>query len=537
MIDSNTTPGVAIQKLISCLTIRDKTIALALLSALSLILAIAVDYLCFLAVGQTSLGTWYNPYWIGFFFICGLLLSSFFVFRHDIKTKPENLFLAIVLSITCFSSISFYINEPAWDPGTHYSFVLHFGSLNLNTVTTVSDMEMVRTLTNDNYFNLKELNDYASKLNEENMFLDGKIYHGTILAAYFMVASLPASLVYIVCTALSVPFSIKFVLVRLVYAIISSLITYFGMKQLKSGKMLFAVIALLPTAVFIASNYGYDYWVNAFVLLGVACLVRELQTPDVPITKKRMILLLGAFLLAFGPKAIYFPLVFICFLLPRKKFSSVRAFIIFRGGIVFVSLFAVASFVLPFFVIYGGPPTGDIRGGEEVSTVGQMSFILSSPFEYARILLHNLPYYYSFEASKYYIGFYAYLGFLSRPLWVLVFVLMIITALTDKSELDKMVCTWKSRTLSITLNLITFILVMTALYVSFTGVGNTVIAGVQPRYMIPLLFFTLIFLSSYRLAWPRKNNKIKTIYNSAVLGIMSFVLMVGLWQVYFGLLY
>jgi len=526
----------AFHSLIACTTKQGKALLLVLLSLASFILSVVIEYLCYLSVGSTSLGTWYNIYWIGFFFVCGFLLSAFFVFRHDIKTKPENLFLAIVLSITCFSSISFSVNETCWDPGSHYLYVLHFAELDLTYEATVSDMEMAYTLTNDVYFNLNDLSNYADELNANDLIKDGKTIKGSILLLYMRLSSLPASLVFSICSALSVPFSIKYVLTRLIYALIYSFVTFFGMKQLKSGKMLFAVIALLPVAVFLAANYSYDYWVNAFVLFATACLVRELQTPDEPITKKRIVLLLGSFLVVFGPKAIYFPLVLLCLLVPRKKFSSPRASKLFRGCVVFISLFVAASFLFPYFFILG-PGVGDTRGGPDVNSTEQILFILSSPFEYARILLNNLPGYYSFSVAKNYISYYAYLGYPQWPLWILVYALMVFTAITDKSEVDNAVCTWKSRVLALVLNVVSLILVLTAFYVAFTAVRSEIFAGCQPRYLIPQLFCTLVFLSSHRLAWPRKNDTKKTIYNATVLGLMSFVLMVGLWQVYIGLLY
>jgi len=535
MNSEKTRKDTAFHNLIACTTKQGKAFLLVLLSLISLILAITIEYLCYLSVGPTSLGTWYNPYWIGFFSICGFLLSAFFVFRHDIKTKPENLFLAIVLSITCFSSISFYVNEPSWDVGSHYLFVLHFAELDLEVNATVSDMKKVIT-ENGVYFSLKELNEFATELNIGDAIEDGTIIRGSILRFYQNLSSLPASLVFMLCTVLSVPFSIKYVLARLVYALIYSFVTFFGMKQLKSGKMFYAVIALLPTAIFIASNYSYDYWVNAFILFGTACIIRELQTPDTPLTKKSVFLIFGSFFVAFAPKAIYFPLVLLCLLIPRKKFSAARTSKLFRCGVIFVSLFVAASFIVPYFFVFG-PGLGDLRGGEDVNSTEQIKFILSNPFEYTRILLNSLPGYYSLNLSWQYIGFYAYLGLLYKPFWILVLALLLFTAITDKSDADKAVCTWKSRLLVLTLSLVMIVLIMTAFYVAFTPVRSEYFSGFQPRYLIPLLYCTLVFLSSHRLAWPRKNDKKKTIYNATVLGLMSFVLMTGLWQVYIGLLY
>lgn len=525
----------ALHTLVSCTTSRDKTLVLVFLSLVSFVFAVAVDYLCFLLIGPTSLGTWYNPYWIGFFFACGFLIAAFFVFRHDIKTKPENLFLAIVLSITCFSSLAFYVNKTSWDVDVHYLFVVEWTGPDLMADLSISDERMIFGSSTERYLELNAINDFSNALDAGDTIGSERSIQGSLSQIYQRISSLPASLVFIICTALSVPFSLKYVLSRLIYALIYSFVTFFGMKKLKSGKMLYAVIALLPTAIFLAANYSYDYWVNAFVLFAVACLVRELQTPAEKITKKRIALLLGSFIIAFGPKAIYFPLILLCLLIPKRKFSSAFASKFFRCGVIFTSLLVAASFLIPYFFITG-PGIGDIRGGSDVNSSEQIRFILSHPLEYAQILFSFLLEYFSIPVSRFYMGFYAYLGFTSWPFWAVMLFLMVFTAITDKSEADKTVCTWKSRVLVIALNLITVVLFATAFYVSYTVVGSETIAGCQPRYLIPLLFSTLVFLSSSRFAWPRCDRK-KTVYNITVLGLMSLINMVGLWQVYIHFIY
>jgi len=535
MIREKTHKNTAFHNLLSCTTKQDKAFLLVLFSLVSFILAVVIEYFCYLSVGPTSLGTWYNPYWIGFFFVCGFLISAFFVFRHDIKTKPENLFLAIVLSFSLFSSISFNMNAPSWDSGSHYRFVVEWSKFGSPVALSVADIRIMELSSVDLYFNLSELKDYSNGLNYDSTILEESFAGKSIFFAYGSIGSHPATLVYCLVSLLPLSFTTRYIISRLIYAVIYSLVTFFGMKQLKSGKMLYAVIALLPAAVFFASNYGYDYWVNAFTLFAVACVVRELQTPDVRISRGRILLILGSFIVAFGPKAVYFPLVLLCLLIPRDKFSSLRASKLFRGGVIFACLFVAASFLVPF--LYFGPGVGDVRGGSDVNAAEQVQFILSSPFEYARILLNNLPRYFSIFVAKDFIGFYAYLGYPSWPLWVIVFFLMLFTAVTDKTEIDNVVCTWKSRIYTLALNMVVLILILTALYVAFTGVRSEVMSGCHPRYFIPMLFCSLVFLSSHHLAWPKKNDQKRTLYNAAVLGLMSFVLMAGLWQVYVGLLY
>ncbi|MCL1799554.1 MAG: DUF2142 domain-containing protein [Eggerthellaceae bacterium] len=521
-------------------SLREKAFVLAFLSLVSGAFAIAVGFACYLFFGRTSAGTWYNPYWMGFFFICGFLAAAFFVFRHDIRTKPENLFLVIVLSVTCFSSLALDVNRTSWDDGIHFRHVLEWSTPGHEIALSVSEAELagLSRPPDYRYSELAELYGFSAGLDKKDAITSGVIVRDSIRSLYQRVGHLPASLVYTVLSMLSIPFSLKYVLARLANALLYSLVTYFGMRQLRSGKMLFGVIALLPTAVFLASNYSYDYWVNAFMLFGGACLVRELQTPDDPVTPKRAALLLGSFVLAFGPKAIYFPLILLCLLIPKAKFATTSASKLFRASVISISLLVAISFIVPYLFV-NGPGTGDMRGGSAVNATEQVNFILSNPFEYAKILFSFLATdYYSFFGSKDFITHHAYLGHSSWILWILALGLLGLTALTDKSESDKAVCTGKARALTLSLNLVTVTLITTALYIEINAVGSKVIDYVQPRYLIPLLFCTLVFLGSHRLAWPRRlDSSRKTAYNALVLGIMAAILLIGLWQVYIGRLY
>ena len=451
------------------------------------------------------------------------------------QAKPENLFLAIVLSITCFSSLAYGVNKPSWDVDVHFSQVIIWSNPSLKVELSAAEARMVYGWTWESHFSLVENQANTNRINAEASSIDGRVIEGSFSELYQNIAYLPGSIVYALGSALSLPFSVKYLLSRLAFALVYSFITFFGMKKLRSGKMLYAVIALLPTAIFLASNYNYDYWVNAFALFATACLIRELQTPDEVMSLKRMLLLLGAFVIGLSAKAIYFPIVLLCLLIPKRKFSSKKASRLFRAGTVVTALLIAASFAIPYFFVTG-PGIGDIRGGDEVNSTEQIAFILSNPGEFTRILMAFLAEYYSFSGSRGYIAFYAYLGYSSWPLWVVAFGLMLFTALTDKGPADKAVCTWKSRTVGIVLNFITMAMIAAAFYVAFTAVGSETVAGCQPRYLIPVLFCTLVFLSSPRLAWPRKAGKHKTWYHAVVLGAMPFIYLIGYWQVYISLL-
>lgn len=480
-----------------------------------------------------AVGVSVNFYGVGLLFVLFFIVSAGFSFRRDIGKKPERFLLCILLSVSVFSSISFGVNQVSWDVGNHYFFSLQFSDPDRYAEMSEADVEVSYLTENTVCYSADNLGAWESELNRKDSVDSEVSASASLTELYKRIASLPSSFVLWICDLLSVPFSLSYVLGRLPYALIYSFVSYFGMKKLLSGKMIYAAIVLLPTAVFIASNYSYDYWVNAFMLYAVASVVSELQRPDKAMTVRSALSILIAFLVALGPKAIYFPVVLICFLLPKSKFVDDRFRRLFRGGAVLVCLIAIASFVLPFVISASGPTGGgDLRGGSDVNSAGQISFILSDPVGYARILFEFLlGTYLAPWTSADYINFYAYLGYSSRLIWLGLLTLLIFVVITDKRDCDALVNCTKSRVFVGAIFVVSLVLVATSLYVSFTPVGHPTVNGCQPRYIIPLLFPLLVFIGSKKLGFDFSGRR-EAVYNMSVMSIMAVALVVGLWQVY-----
>lgn len=106
-------------------------------------------------------------------------------------------------------------------------------------------------------------------------------------------------------------------------------------------------------------------------------------------------------------------------------------------------------------------------------------------------------------------------------------IVLAVVTITDKNEYDSKTSTWKIRSLIAGIYLATVTLISTALYISFTPVRDLGIAGVQPRYLIPLVFPLLFVAGSSRV----KNIIPANIYNGFIFALMSSVLLYGIWDV------
>ena len=523
--------GCVLVSALGCDTAKERAIALGVAAALALAIAVLLRFVTGL------IGLEGNLYRDGFIFALAFSAFSFFVFRKQLGTKPENVFLCCVLTFTCFSSISYSVNEVSWDLDSHYRFMLEWSDLDRTEELSNADVAIIIRTESVVNTSIEAIDDRIEELDAlaSERADNAQVVHGSWRDLYKRISSLPASFIYFVLTCLGMSFSVKFVAARLIYAIVYALVLYVGMRRLKSGKMIFAAVALYPTMLFIASTYSYDYWVNAFVMTGLAYLVGTLQRPGEKVTLREAVLMVGAFVIGLGPKAIYFPMILLCLLVPKSKFASARQSRFFRAAVLGATLFVLASFAVPYFLV-SGPGIGDTRGGSGVNSTEQIKFILANPVEYAGICLSFLGQYLSLLESQGYIIYYAYLGFCSPVIWMAILLLTAFVTVTDKSSCDKTVNAWRQRVLVVVVSFVTLVLVATSLYVSFTSVASPTVAGCQPRYILPLLFAFLVFIGPRAWRWSIAERWLP-VYNGLIVASMVAFNYVGLWQVYIGLLH
>ena len=81
----------------------------------------------------------------------------------------------------------------------------------------------------------------------------------------------------------------------------------------------------------------------------------------------------------------------------------------------------------------------------------------------------------------------------------MVAVLLLAVALTDRRGCDAAFATHAKRIAMAVLALLTVFSIATALFISFTPGGADYIAGVQGRYLLPLLFPVFLFCCNFRL--------------------------------------
>ena len=468
----------------------------------------------------------FNFYRFIFIFLALFLLFIFFTFRKIVGKKPEYLFLAVVM--TCGTLLSFSESHSfvSWDEGIHYRFA---NGHSFNNLFDGGNKDVYSKITSiPSSYSLKEQsaidNNFDNLQLKENKKVRRFVIFGFSLVEFYnQLGHIPSGLALMLGRIVRLPNHLVFIFGRWINICLYSIIIFFAIRKLKTGKMIMAVIALFPTSIFLASNYSYDWWVTSFSMLGLAYLFTELQEPEKKISKNNLVIIVGSFVIGLGPKAIYFPLMLLLFLLKKEKFESIDKYKKYILVSVFSILFVIGSFMLPFFV--GGPGKGDHRGGSGVNSAQQVKFILSNPLSYSEILLNFIKDYTNPKNSAGLMTSFAYLG--SVKGYLLILFTLIFATITDKNQYDILTSKFKVKLITVIIFLFTTSLISTALYVAFTPVGNALILGVQPRYLIPLIFPILFVIGNGHF----KNSFNKDIYNLVIFGVLSFVTLQGIWQV------
>ena len=510
---------------------------------LALVCAAAVG----IVLGPFSTGGRFNPYWLVFFWTVFFVGGAMYACRNWFATKPENIYLIIVLAATFAFSFSISVRAIGWDTGVHYRNMMCFASLAGEVDVTASDDEMMAAspLEYAGDTELIELNERTDDLDVRDdapvrSFGAPKTPMWYVTGAEYI----PYALVERICNFLHVPFTCVLVMLNMTGALFYSLVTYFGMKKLRWGKMPYAVIALLPTSVFLASTLGYSYWLFSLLLYGLASLVGILQgkqTADAVALAKMLVALLVGML----PRVVYFPLLFLCLLIPTQRFATRRLALVYRVTLVGSAMVAFGVWLVPKLV--AGTLGGDLRGGDEVDASKQLVYVLTHPLEFASTLggflspplrmeggaadvegVNMVSGYLSAEASP---GLFTNYGYLPRAHWAftaIIWALLIITTLTNKPRTEG----YGPLPGVVSLVLCAGILVMivTAMYLDFTPVGLPEVHGVQRRYVIPLLYPLLAFVGPRVLGLDgRLRQKGTAVYNAVVLGGMAAVLFTSWW--------
>lgn len=288
---------------------------------------------------------------------------------------------------------------------------------------------------------------------------------------------------------MNLPFTAAYCLGKFANLLFYGLVCFFAIKKAQVGRKIVFGISIIPSSIFLASNYSLDGIMISTLLLPTVIFMNIYHDKEKLITKKELALFLFPIILASFAKAIYGVLILLLLLLPKEKFENNRQKNLFKLSIIGIFLLISYTYIAP---MMSGSMIGDTRGGD-TSFSGQIASILNHPIGFVQMCANNIynGIYSNLISPSMYI-FFAYLGSPDLTIQLILFLTLLYIFLTNGSDFEKI--KGKERAVILVLVLIICAMIYGAMYLTFTEVGSSSVEGVQSRYFIPLLFPIFIVL-------------------------------------------
>lgn len=475
-----------------------------------------------------------NPFYINYcrilFLIGGMLAIALVCLNHNIfKEHIEIAFIILSLVFGSFIIIFDGTNERSWDEQVHFesAYRASFGS----TIQFTEAAIQMKGLTTPNYDTLEEKGLIAAYTQERNDYPNADLKYQQRFILYNVRAYLPQSIMLAIARILDLPFSWAFMLGKFGNLLFYTIVMAIAIRVAKIGKIYIATLGLLPTPLFLASVYAYDAVITCLVFLGFILWLNEILEKDKKMKWYTVLTMIVCFVAGSWSKPIYMAMMLLLCFLPKNKFDNRLKSVIFKAGVVVVAGLMLYTIVSPPIQASSGYEAiqtdlqyfGDKRVAN-TSFTGQMNYILKNPLVYTGILLRSLKN----SAFDYLLGtsswlLYAYLGRFPEIFAALSSLLILGTSLIQVGEDRKYVLATKWKILIGIMAFGMASLIWTGMYLTFTGVGETHINGVQGRYYIPFIL-PLMFLF--------KNNKINLkvsteMFHKIVFSIIIFINLYG----------
>lgn len=428
------------------------------------------------------------------------IISSIIYYKKGMKI--ENIFL-LVAPLVC---VFFLITMPTFKSHDEYYHWLKAYEVSQGTLMTPQEDGVQGSMmpegvskvfpsdwTKLDYQEMKGL--FETKLNEENK----GILNPETAAVYSFVQYIPQATGIALARLVTDSAYLITYGGRVMNMIFALVLLYFAIKLMPFGKKLLLIPAMIPIAIEGFTSLSPDAMTISVAFFYIAYILHLAFGKKEQLgMKEKVILLISSIVIALC-KIVYIPLVGLILIIPKEKFknksnkSKTINFCIIAGIAVFINLIwlAISSRYLSTF-----------REGDSKI---QVLLALQNPILYIQNVLYTI----NLNGSNYILSLFgADLGWgeLVKLYAIVPYAFLgiyVFTAITDntlKNKFKKYQIVWMSLVILAIVGLI-----FTSLYVQWTTVGKTSIAGVQGRYFLPILPLIMLLLGSV--------TKVKSLYH------------------------
>ena len=445
------------------------------------------------------------------FVLLALSLLYLVLFEEAFLKKVEWYFAVYALA---FGMLLIMLAQPmcnSWDEQIHFknTYTIASGS----TVKWTQAAQDIADRTNFRCNTKAEFAQLRAYMNQNNAEIVKEESKGSLLVSYKYFAYLPMALFLGIGKLLRLPFSVLFAFGKLGNLFLYVFIMFWAIRLAKSKKLFLAFIAMMPTPLFQACSYTYDGVVFSFVTLGCVLWCRETFFGEERMDLRSVIAAGCLFVFGCLSKAVYIPVVLLLLLLPQLRKQPKKVKRMLGAGVLLVFALVMLTFVLPVVTnILAGNLSygGDSRGGD-TSAVRQLISMVKHPWESVKLFIGSICSLDNFrnlgnaEADSYFFGNlmllnYSNMGTLADKWSVLLLPMLTVLLFHEEPENDRIArCKAGEKALMWGVFAVIVLLIWSALYLSFTPVGASEIAGVQARYYLPLLYLGALLVTNTKL--------------------------------------
>ena len=455
----------------------------------------------------------FNIYRAIFIFLALMLVFLIICFyKAGFTTERIHFYFAIICAllgtmiIVAQPTATFY----SWDDQIHFERTMSWfgGTINYsNGEYHLSDVNVINSAGKGSVNSAEEKNLQNDFLNSD---YDNQYTKTTSrLPSFDKISYIPMAIGYNLAKLIHLPFTACFQIGKMFNLLFYILLMAYAIKTIKIGKRLLAVIALLPSNIFLASEYSYDPAVLAGLTVFLAHVINLFLDKDKKLDFKTCLIMICALSYACFAKAIYMPFALLVLLVPKNRFDNPKQSKLVKLGFTAITILFL---ILSFLPSLSGGVQNDPRGGN-TSVNDQASLIISHPFDFASVMNNHAVNLFSdklFSTSS--VSNFSYMGTINTHsnTYYILLILLVFVFFTDNQNNS---LSRKQRFAIIFSSLITIAFIWGALYLSFTPVGSSTIDGVQNRYFLPLLFPLLLALQLKNI----RNTINSKLYNTLIL--------------------
>lgn len=475
----------------------------------------------------------FNPYRMMLVSLTVLCAGLLLTLRREIGRRLEIGFLIVALCVGVILSVG----QPA-TTGNTYDDEIHFGRIaalahgrpgyqteaefllterSFNVVYDMSYRYEMDTLQDQRRF-LKALNEAG-----EN---DEPVVEVPLQLAFSDTGYITQALGYGLAQWAGLPMSGRIIMARVFNMLTYVLLTFLAIRTMKRFKVALAAIALMPAPMFQACSLTYDTTINALCFLGTALAVDAILDRDTRLTWQRGLGIMLTMVLGAISKVVYIPLLLLVLLLPRSKFSSHSARVWYKTLAVVLCILMVMTMMLS---VSGGAVSLTDSRGDGADSGAQISYLLHHPLTYlvtfARTIWDVLEGYF-LRGARTTMGYSA--AEMSGTMSALSLLLVAFSIFTDHDPDMQQRLNWKQRLSMLIIGMMAVGMTFTTMYVAYTGVGADYIAGVQSRYLIPVLPLLAMLCSPDGI----QNRMKKTSWHTLFCLLNGAVLLTVCWQTF-----